>query len=73
LVKIIGLRRILFHNKSGLRHIFFHFVFKKILKKTGNRDAFDLKFLVLSTNSLVVKIISTLILNNHDDVTCTKQ
>jgi len=36
-------RRIWFHKKSGLRRIFFIFFLL-------NRDAFDLKFLVLSTN-----------------------
>jgi len=38
-----------------------------------NRDAFDLKFLILSTNSLVVKMISTPILNDHNNTICTKQ
>jgi len=38
-----------------------------------NRDAFDLKFLVLSTNSLVVKMIPTPKLSDHDDIICTKQ
>jgi len=38
-----------------------------------NRDAFDLKFLVLSTNSLVVKMISTPILSDYNNTICTKQ
>jgi len=38
-----------------------------------NPDAFDLKFLVLSTNSLVVKMILTPILIDHNDIICTKQ
>jgi len=37
------------------------------------RDAFDLKFLVLSTNLLVVKMISTLVLSDRNDIICTKQ
>jgi len=37
-----------------------------------NRDAFDLKFLIMSTNSLVMKMIRTLILNDHNDVVCIK-
>jgi len=36
-------------------------------------DAFDLKFLILSTNSLVVKMIPAPILNDHNDTVCTKQ
>jgi len=38
-----------------------------------NWDAFDLKFLVLSTNSLVVKIILTPILSDYNGTVCTKQ
>jgi len=38
-----------------------------------NRDAFDLKFLILFTNSLVVKMIQTPILSDHNDKNCTKQ
>jgi len=38
-----------------------------------NRDDFDLKFLILSTNSLVVKMIPTTILSDHNDKVCTKQ
>jgi len=38
-----------------------------------NRDAFDLKFFVLSTNSLAVKRIPTSILSDHNDMICTKQ
>jgi len=38
-----------------------------------NWDAFDLKFLILSTNLLVVKMIRTPILNNHNGRICTKQ
>jgi len=45
--------RILFYKESGLRPIFF-IIF------CLNWDAFDLKFLILSTNSLVVKMIRTL-------------
>jgi len=47
------LQRILFHKKSGLRRIFFIFF-------CLNRDASDFKFLVLSTDSLMVKMIRTL-------------
>jgi len=39
----------------------------------SNRDAFDLKIFVLSTNSLVVKMIPTQILSDHNDIICTKQ
>ena len=35
--------------------------------------AFDLKFLALSTNSLVVKTIPTPTLSDHNDIICTKQ
>ena len=38
-----------------------------------NRDAFDLKFLVLSTNLLVVKMIPPPILSDHNDIICSKQ
>jgi len=38
-----------------------------------NWDAFDVKFLFLSTNSLVVKMIPTPILNDHNNIICTKQ
>jgi len=38
-----------------------------------NRDKFDLKFFVLSTNSLVAKMIPTPILSDHNDLICTKQ
>jgi len=38
-----------------------------------NRDAFDLKFLALFTNSLVMKMIPTLILTDHNDIISTKQ
>jgi len=62
------LRRILFDRKSGLRRIFFIFFFFFL-----HRHAFDLKFLILSTNSLVVKMIRTPILNDHKDTICTKQ
>jgi len=61
-----SLRRILFHKKSGPRRNFLIFF-------CLNRDAFDLKFLVLSTNSLVVKIIPTPILSDHNDKICTEQ
>ena len=37
------------------------------------RDAFDFKFLVLSTSTLVVKMIPTPILSDHNDTICTKQ
>jgi len=37
-----------------------------------NQDAFDLKFFILSTNSLVVKMIPTPILSDHNDTVCTK-
>ena len=37
-----------------------------------NRDAFDLKFLIMSTNSLVVKTIPTPILSDRNDIVCTK-
>jgi len=36
-------------------------------------DAFDLKFLILSTNSLVVKMRPTPILRDHNDTICAKQ
>jgi len=36
-------------------------------------DAFHMKFFILSTDSLVVKMISTPILNNHIGTICTKQ
>jgi len=39
----------------------------------ADRDAFDLKFLVLSTNSLVVKMTPTPILSDHNKIICTKQ
>jgi len=39
----------------------------------STRDAFDLKFLIMSTNSLEVKMIPTLILNDHNDIVCTKK
>jgi len=54
-----------FVKKSGLQRIFFIFFFL-------NRDAFHLKFLILSTNSLVTKKIRTPILNDHRDTICTK-
>jgi len=38
-----------------------------------NRDASDLKFLVLSTISLVVETIPTPILSDHSGIICTKQ
>jgi len=38
-----------------------------------NRVSFDLKFLVLSTDSLVVKMIPTPILSDHNDLICTNQ
>jgi len=55
----------LFHNKSGLQRIFVIFF-------SLNWDAFDLKFDILSTNSLVVKMIQTPILSDHNDTICTK-
>jgi len=60
------LRRILLHKKSGLRHIFFIIFFL-------NRDACDLKSLILCTNSMVVKMIPTPILSDHNDTVCAKQ
>jgi len=39
----------------------------------SNRDAFDLKFLVLSTNPLVMKMIPTATLSDNNDTICTKQ
>ena len=38
-----------------------------------NRDAFDLKFLIMSTNPLVVKMIPTPIVNDHNDIVCYEQ
>jgi len=38
-----------------------------------NRDAFDLKFLILSANSLMVKMNWISILSDHNDTICTKQ
>jgi len=38
-----------------------------------NWDACDLKFLILSTTSLVVKMIQTPILNDHNNTICTEQ
>ena len=63
------LRRILFHAKSGLRRIFFH---KKSFSESLG-DAFHLKFFILSTNSLVVKMIRTPILSDHNETICSKQ
>ena len=60
------LQRILSRKKSGLWRIFIYFF-------CLNRDAFDLKILVLSTNSLVVKMIPTPILSDHNDIIRTKQ
>jgi len=63
-----SLLRILFY-KSCLWRIFFY-------KKSSSQsfcDAFNLKFLVLSTNSLVVKMIRTPILSDLNDTICTKQ
>jgi len=37
-----------------------------------NYDAFDLKFFVPSTNSLVVKMIRTPVLTDHNDTICTE-
>jgi len=37
-----------------------------------NRDAFDLKFLIMSIKSLVVKMIPTPILRDRNDIVCTK-
>jgi len=37
-----------------------------------NQDAFDLKFLIVSTNLLVVKMIPTPILRDRNDTVCTK-
>jgi len=37
-----------------------------------NRNAFDLKFLIMSTNSLVVIMIPTPILSDHNDRVFTK-
>jgi len=76
LVKKSGLRRISF-NKSCLRHILFHknlafgafFSYKIFL----NRVAFNVKFFIVSTNSLVVKMITIPILSDHNDIICTKQ
>jgi len=36
-----------------------------------NQDEFDLKFLIMSTNLLVVQMIP--ILGDHNDTICTKQ
>jgi len=76
LVKKYGLRRILF-DRSCLRHIWFQknlaygvsFSYRFFLY----RNAFDLKFLIMSTNSMVVKMIATPILSDHNDIACTKQ
>jgi len=38
-----------------------------------NRDAFDMKYPIMSANSSVVKTISTPILSDHNDTVCTKQ
>ena len=38
-----------------------------------NWYAFDLKFLILSTNSFVVKMIRKSILSDHNNTVCTKQ
>jgi len=54
------------YKKSGLRRIFFNFVFI-------NWVAFDLKFFVLSTNLSVVNMIRTPILSDHNDMICTTQ
>ena len=60
--------------------IFFNALIKKLVCGTFssqffylNQDAFDSKFLVLSTNSLVVEMIPTPILSDHNDMICTKQ
>jgi len=37
-----------------------------------NRDAFDLRFLITSTNLIVVKMIPTPILSDRNDIICTK-
>jgi len=37
-----------------------------------NQNAFDLKFLIMSTNSLVVEMIPTPILNDRNDTVCTR-
>jgi len=64
LVNKSGLRRILFdksclghilfHKKSGLRHIL---LIKNPLRKQTFGDVFHCKFLILSTNSLIVKMV----------------
>jgi len=38
-----------------------------------NRDAFNLNFVILSTNSLVMKMIPTPTLSDHNDTICTNQ
>ena len=59
------LRHIFLDQKSGMRRIFWLLFLV--------RDAFDLKFVNLSTDWLVVKIVSTPVLKDHNYKMCTKQ
>jgi len=77
-VKKSGLRRILFDKpcmqrilsmkKSGLRRICFIKKFPLIVL-----DAFDFTMLVQSTNSLVLKMIQTPTLSDHNHTICSNQ
>jgi len=69
------LRRILFHKKSGLRRTSFINERNEERKSSSQSfcGAFEFKFLVLSTNSLVVQMIQTPILSDYNYTTGTKQ